>query len=253
MMDKPERIAKVIARSGLCSRREAERWIESGRVQVNGETLDSAVLTVTPQDEIHVDGKPISGKEPTKLWLFHKPRGVVTTHDDPEGRPTLFDLIRYKAKSEKWNLPDHLISVGRLDLMSEGLILLTNDGELSRILEHPQSEIPRTYDVRVLGDISSEKYADMKNGLIIEGTYYGPVQYKLKKSVGSKSRPEQWIQMTLKEGKNREIRRIIDHLGGRVTRLVRLSYGPFSLEGLKESTLKEAKFSEFEPFLKRES
>ncbi len=251
MTEKSERIAKVIARSGLCSRREAERWIEAGRVNLNGQALESAACTVTDSDTILVDDKPLLPKVPTRLWLFHKPRGIVTTHDDPEGRPTLFELIKHKAKSQNWNLPDHLISIGRLDLMSEGLILLTNDGELSRILEHPSSEIQRMYEVRVQGHIPPEAYADMENGLLVEGVYYGPITYELGNQVGCQDYPEQWVRMILKEGKNREIRRVVDYLGGRVTRLIRQSYGPFKLGDLQESDLQEVKFSDFAPILQK--
>ena len=239
---KPERIAKVIARSGLCSRRDAERWIESGRVQVNGETLTTPAHTVTEQDQILVDGNPLSKPQQTRLWAFHKPRGVITTHYDPEGRPTLFEILPP-------NLPDHIISVGRLDLMSEGLILLTNDGEFARKLEHPSSNVQRTYRVRVYGDLGEQDYGRLRNGISFDGIDYGPVSVEIK----THKRPEHWVEMTLHEGKNREIRRIVDHLGGRVTRLVRTSYGPFHLGKLEEGELREIDLSHYKAFVSKVS
>lgn len=237
-----ERIAKVIARSGFCSRREAERYIEAGRVVVNKQKLTTPAVLVSESDEILIDGKPLIQKPTTRLWVYHKPRGVITTHNDPEGRPTLFDTLPQNA-----NLPQHIISVGRLDVMSEGLILLTNDGELARKLEHPSSQIPRTYRVRVYGQISKETYTSLKRGISISGIQYGSINVVEKTT----KRPEHWIEMTLTEGKNREIRRIIDHLGGRVTRLVRTSYGPFHLGKLQEGQLSELSVEKFSTFLKR--
>ncbi len=234
-----ERIAKVIARSGLCSRREAERWIEAGRVELNGQLQTTPAVTVTKSDRIVIDGNPLPQQESTRLWVFHKPRGVITTHNDPEGRTTLFEILPE-------TLPDHVVSVGRLDYMSEGLILLTNDGELARFLEHPSSQIPRTYRVRVYGNITEETYLSLKTGISFDGTDYGPIQVAFK----THKRPEHWIEMTLKEGKNREIRRIIDHLGGRVTRLQRTSYGPFHLSRMAEGEIREVPKAMLEKLLK---
>lgn len=235
---KGERLAKVIARAGVCSRREAERWVEEGRVRLNGEVLKSPAVVVGPQDRIEVDGKLLPQKQATRLWAFHKPRGVVTTHSDPEGRPTLFDLLPK-------DLPDHIISVGRLDLMSEGLILLTNDGEFARKLEHPSSQIPRTYQVRVFGEMDPQGLAQLERGVSVNGVDYGPIAWKM----GPKKGHNHWIQMTLHEGKNREIRKIVDHLGGRVNRLIRVSYGPFQLGDLELGEGREIPYQEFCSFL----
>lgn len=167
--------------------------------------------------------------------MFHKPRGVVTTHYDPEGRETLFDLLPR-------HLPDHIISVGRLDLMSEGLILLTNDGELARKLEHPSSNIPRTYHVRIYGELDPAGLKQIEAGISIDGVDYGPIEW----SYGPQKGQNHWIEMILTEGKNREIRRIIDHIGGRVNRLIRMSYGPFDLGDLPPEELREIPKADFE-------
>ncbi len=235
---KPERIAKIIARAGVCSRREAERWIQEGRVSLNGTVLETPATTVLPTDKIDIDGKTLPQQEPTRLWAFHKPRGIVTTHDDPEGRETLFDILPR-------GLPKHIISVGRLDLMSEGLILLTNNGELARKLEHPSSHIPRTYHVRVYGEMDSKELKKLAMGISVNGVDYGPIQWKF----GPKKGLNQWIEMTLHEGKNREIRKIVDHLGARVNRLVRVSYGPFELGNLDIAEAEEIPAKKFKHLL----
>lgn len=231
--EKPERLAKVMARSGVCSRREAERCIADGRVQVNDERVDTPATLVVPTDIIEVDGRLLPKKEKTRMWIFHKPRGVVTTHFDPEGRETLFDLLPR-------HLPDHVISVGRLDLMSEGLILLTNDGELARQLEHPSSEIPRIYQVRIFGHLDPQGLDQLTKGISVNGVDYGPIQWRQ----GPRKGDNQWLEMTLTEGKNREIRKVIDHIGGRVNRLIRVAYGPFQLGDLEIGKLKEIPPSE---------
>ncbi|MCB1532768.1 MAG: rRNA pseudouridine synthase [Alphaproteobacteria bacterium] len=222
-----ERIAKRIARAGLCSRREAERWIEAGRVVVNGEKLSSAACVVTDSDEIMVDGKALAGKSRTRLFLYHKPAGLVTSHKDEQGRATVFD-----------KLPGHLprvISVGRLDLNTEGLLLLTNDGELSRYLELPATGWSRKYRVRVHGRVDEKKLAALKTGITIEGIKYKSILASLDSVQGANS----WITVTLREGKNREIRRVMEHLGLQVTRLMRLSYGPFMLGKLERGAVEE--------------
>lgn len=235
---KPERIAKVIARAGVCSRREAERWIQEGRVSLNGIVLDTPATTVLPSDQIDIDGKRLPQHDSTRLWACHKPRGIVTTHFDPGGRETLFEILPR-------DLPPHIISVGRLDLMSEGLILLTNDGELARKLEHPSSNIPRTYHVRIYGEMNSQEMTKLATGISVNDVDYGPIQWKF----GPQKGHNQWIEMTLYEGKNREIRKIVDHLGGRVNRLVRVSYGPFKLGALEIAEVEEIPIEKFQHFL----
>lgn len=222
-----ERIAKRIARAGLCSRREAEQWITAGIVKVNGKVVASPALNVTEQDVISVDGQVLEVKEPTRMWLYHKPAGLMTTHKDPEGRPTVF------ASLPK-NMP-RVISVGRLDLNSEGLLLLTNDGELARKLELPSNGWIRKYRVRVYGDITPAMLAQMKKGVVAEGVNYGSVEAV----VDSKQGGNTWLTVALKEGKNREIRKIFEHFNCKVSRLLRISYGPFQLGKLERGEVKE--------------
>ncbi|MBO0765115.1 MAG: rRNA pseudouridine synthase [Hyphomicrobiaceae bacterium] len=215
------RIAKVVARAGLCSRREAERWITQGRVSVNGEVLASPARDVVAGDRILVDGKELPAPEPPRLWRYHKPRGLVTTHADPQGRPTVFDA-----------LPEHLprvVSVGRLDVNTEGLLLLTNDGALARHLELPATGWLRRYRVRAHGTVTQEALDPLKEGVEIGGVRYGPVEATLDKVQGSNV----WLTVALREGKNREVRTILDHLGLKVTRLIRVSFGPFQLRDLE--------------------
>lgn len=223
--EQPQRIAKVIARAGLCSRREAERWIEAGRVTVDGETLTTPAVTVTGKSRIIVDGTPLSGPAPMQLWRYHKPTGVVTTDRDPEGRPTVFDKLPA-------DLP-RVLAVGRLDLTSEGLLLLTNDGELKRKLEHPSTGWARRYRVRVHGRVTDAALAKLAKGITVDGMRYGPIQAELDSAPGANA----WLTMTLREGKNREIRRVCEHLGWTVNRLIRVSYGPFQLGQLKRGAV----------------
>ncbi len=217
----PERIAKVMARAGLCSRREAERWIAAGRVAVNGKILTTPAVTVTDNDLIAVDNEPIPGRAATRLWRYHKPPGLVTTHKDPQGRETVFAKIPAAL--------GRVISVGRLDLTSEGLLLLTNDGELARKLEHPSTGWTRRYRVRVHGAVDEKKLAGLKRGVRVEGVSYGPIEATLDSSKGSNS----WLSVSIREGKNREIRNVMEHLGLTVTRLIRTAYGPFQLGNLR--------------------
>lgn len=222
-----ERIAKRLARAGLCSRREAERWITEGRVTVNGKKLDSPALTVTSQDAIIVDGHPLPDAERPRLWRYHKPAGLVTTHKDPQGRSTVFD-----------HLPDDLprvISVGRLDLNSEGLLLLTNDGGLARQLELPSTGWVRRYRVRVHGDVDEIKLQGLEKGVEVEGVKYGPIKAVMDRRQGSNA----WLTLSLQEGKNREIRRVMEHMGWPVTRLIRIAYGPFQLGTLEVAKAEE--------------
>lgn len=224
-----ERIAKVMARAGLCSRREAESWITAGRVSVNGKVLSTPACVVTDRDDIVVDGNPLPKKETTRLFLHHKPAGLVTTNKDERGRDTVFD-----------KLPDGLprvVSVGRLDLNTEGLLLLTNDGELARYLELPATGWVRVYRVRAHGNVTQERLDKLKNGLTYEGVKYGPIIATLEKPQGSNV----WLNVSLTEGKNREIRNVMEALGLKVNRLIRLSYGPFQLGKLPVGSVLEIK------------
>ncbi|MBX9697182.1 MAG: rRNA pseudouridine synthase [Alphaproteobacteria bacterium] len=216
-----DKIAKILATHGLCSRREAERWIEAGRVSVGGIALLDCSVRVKDLDQVRVDGNPLPSKPETRLWLYYKPVGIITSHKDPEGRPTLFDQVR--------DLGDHIISVGRLDLTSEGLILLTNQGELARTLELPSTRIKRTYRVRLFGQLTPPMLEIIDRGLEIDGVHYQGASVSVDRTENS----YQWITMTLAEGKNREIRRIIEHFGGQVTRLIRTHYGPFCLNEME--------------------
>lgn len=222
-----EKIAKVLARAGLCSRREAERWIEAGRVEIDNKTISTPALRVTDIEGITVDGKPLPQTEETRLWRYHKPTGLVTTHKDPEGRPTVFE----KMPPE---LP-RVISVGRLDLNSEGLLLLTNDGELARSLELPERGWTRRYRVRVHGTVDEEALRKLRKGVRVGDIRYGPIQARLEKVQGANA----WLQVALEEGKNREIRRVMEHLGLQVTRLIRTAYGPFQLGSLDRGQVAE--------------
>jgi 23S rRNA pseudouridine2605 synthase len=224
-----ERIAKVMARAGLCSRREAETWILAGRVAVNGETLTSPAFTVSPRDRIVVDGKPLPVRERTRLFLYHKPKGLVTTNRDERERATVFAA-----------LPKHLprvVSVGRLDINSEGLLLLTNDGGLKRILELPETGWQRRYRVRANGRVTQEALDRLKDGIRVDGIEYGPIKAVLDRTQGANS----WLTMTLREGKNREVRNVLRALGLTVNRLIRISYGPFQLGELKSGEAEEVK------------
>ncbi len=214
------RIAKLIARAGLCSRREAERWIEAGRVALDGKVLKSAAIAVPETARITVDGKPLPAREPARLWRYHKPRGLVTTHRDPQGRETIFQKLPA-------DLP-RVISVGRLDLNSEGLLLLTNDGEIARYMELPATGWTRRYRARVNGAVDAKALARLANGITVEGVRYGPIEAKLDRQQGANA----WLTMSLREGKNRELRRVLEHLGWPVSRLIRLAYGPFQLGNL---------------------
>src|SRR3954466_10249819 len=222
-----ERIAKVIARAGLCSRREAEAWIAAGRVAVNGEKIASPALNVVPSDKIIVDGKPLPGAERTRPFLYHKPRGLVTTSSDPQGRPTIFGALSK-------DLP-RLISVGRLDLNTEGLLLLTNDGGLARALELPATAWLRRYRVRAHGKVTQHELDGLRDGVTVDEINYGPIEATLEREQGTNV----WITFAIREGKNREVRNVLRHLGLQVARLIRVSFGPFQLGDLAEGDVAE--------------
>jgi len=224
---RPERIAKRLSRAGICSRREAERWITDGRVTVDGAVITTPATLVTGDSDITVDGKKIGEPEQTRLWRYHKPAGVICTTNDPEGRPTVFDRLPA-------NLPRTLL-IGRLDFASEGLLLLTNDGETARRLELPETGWLRRYRVRVYGRPDEEQLAALENGVTIDGIAYGSIRAKLDRQAASNA----WITIGLREGKNREVRRVMEHLGLTVNRLIRVGFGPFLLGNLPSDSVRE--------------
>jgi 23S rRNA pseudouridine2605 synthase len=224
-----ERIAKVLSRAGLASRRDAEEMVVQGRVAVNGRVINSPALDVTVRDVVTVDGKPLPERERTRLFLYHKPRGLMTTHADPEGRRTVFD-----------NLPEglpRLISIGRLDFNTEGLLLLTNDGGLARVLELPDTGWLRRYRVRAHGEVTQAQLDELKKGIEVDGVKYGPIDAVLERDQGANV----WLVFAIREGKNREVRNVMAHLGLEVNRLIRVSYGPFQLGELAEGEVEEVK------------
>src|SRR5271163_4975387 len=224
-----QRIAKAMARAGLCSRRDAEAWIEAGRVSVNGAILESPAFNVGPDDDVRVDGEPLRAPERTRLFFFHKPRGLVTTARDPEERRTIFDALPA-------DLP-RVVAIGRLDINTEGLLLLTNDGGLARVLELPATGWLRRYRVRAHGEVLQSQLDALREGVTIEGIHYAGIEARLEREQGSNV----WIMMGLREGKNREVKRVLEYLGLAVNRLIRVSFGPFELGDLPEGEVMEVR------------
>lgn len=225
-----DRIAKVIARHGLCSRRQAEEWIGAGRVSVNGKTIESPALNVSETDKIEVDGNPLQERHGTRLWAYHKPAGRVVTENDPEGRPTIFQEL------STLGLP-RVLTVGRLDINTEGLLLLTNDGGLKRVLELPSTGWLRRYRVRAHGRTTQAQLNKLKNGITIDGIKYGSIDAQLEREQGANV----WINVALREGKNREIKIVFESMDLQVNRLIRISYGPFQLGDLAVSQVETIK------------
>ncbi len=221
------RIAKLMARSGVCSRRVAEELINQGRVTVNGEVVNSPAFNVEGNEKILLDGEKLPKQENTRVWLYYKPTGLVTTHKDEHGRPTVFEHLPP-------NMP-RVISIGRLDLNSEGLLLLTNNGELSRKLELPSNGWVRRYKVRVFGEVIPDKLKSLQKGINVDGVEYGAIKAEIESKQGANT----WLMVALTEGKNREIRKVMKHMGLEVSRLIRLSYGPFQLGSLQKGEARE--------------
>jgi len=225
MSAEPERIAKVLARAGVASRRNAEKLIAEGRVALDGEVITSPATKVAPGQRLTVNGKAIQDKLPSALWRYHKPAGLITTHRDPEGRKTVFDTLPREI--------GRVVSVGRLDVNSEGLLLLTNDGVLARALELPATGWVRRYRVRVFGKPKPADLAALKGGITVAGVRYGPMEAAIDSAKGDNA----WLTVALAEGKNREVRRVLEHLGFKVNRLIRVAYGPFQLGRLERGAI----------------
>jgi len=240
--DRPEgeRIAKLLARAGVASRREVERMIGEGRVALNGVKLDTPATILPHLRGVTVDGKPVAAAEPTRLFRFHKPPGLITAERDPGGRPTIYTALRNALPAGA----PRLMPVGRLDFNTEGLLLLTNDGGFKRELELPATGVPRTYRARTFGTVSQAQLEGLMDGIEIEGVRYGPIDANLERSTGR----NQWVELTLTEGKNREVRRVLEHLGLEVSRLLRTSYGPFLLGDLPRGAAVEVRKEELERF-----
>ena len=237
-----ERIAKYLSRAGMCSRREAEALIEEGRIRVDGEIITNPATHVSDANVIKIDnGKRVGKKQPPRLFLFHKPVGLITTTNDPQGRPTVFDVMPR-------TMP-RVLSVGRLDLNTEGLLLMTNDGALKRYLEMPDTGWVRTYRVRVMGAVYEDRLQRVRRGITIDGIKYGQMTVELEKEQTSANT---WLKLSLTEGKNREVRKVLDAIGLRVNRLVRVSYGPFKLGKIKRGEIIEIKSDIVKSYLPKE-
>ncbi len=237
-----DRIAKLLARAGVASRREVERMIEEGRVKLNDEVVTTPATLLKNLRGVSVDGKMVAAAAPTRLFRFHKPAGLITAERDPAGRSTIYDALRNALPPGT----PRMIPVGRLDLSTEGLLLVTNDGELKRAMELPSSGIPRTYRARTFGDISQDRLEQLSEGIEIDGIRYGSINANLERSAGR----NKWVEMTLTEGKNREVRRVLEHLGLEVSRLLRTRYGPFELADIPRGMAEEVPQVQVERFRK---
>ena len=240
---KGERIAKLLARAGVASRREVERMIADGRIAIEGKTLDTPNTVLEHLRGVTVDGKPVTKPEPTRLFAFHKPSGLITAERDPRGRPTIYTALRNALPKDA----GRVIPVGRLDFTTEGLLMLTNDGELKRAMELPSSGIPRTYRARAFGDVTQAQLDELIEGVEIDGIRYGRIEADLERGSGK----NRWVEMTLTEGKNREVRRVLEHLGLQVNRLLRTAYGPFELADLPRGQAVEIRQADVERFRKQ--
>ena len=238
-----DRIAKLLARAGIASRREIERMIEAGRVSLNGKVLDTPAVKLDSLKGVTVDGKPVGEAEDTRLFAFHKPSGLLTAERDPKGRPTIYTALRNALPKDA----GRVMPVGRLDFNTEGLLLLTNDGEMKRSMELPSTGVPRTYRARAFGEITQTQLDELIEGIEIDGIRYGQIEANLERGSGR----NRWIEMTLREGKNREVRRVLEHLGLEVNRLLRIGYGPFHLGDLPRGQAVELKRGDVQAF-KRE-
>ncbi len=245
--DRPEgdRIAKLLARAGIASRREIERMIAEGRVTIEGKPVATPATFLTSLRGVSVDGKPVAAPEPALLYAFHKPTGLITAERDPAGRSTIYDAL---VNALPPGTP-RMMPIGRLDLNTEGLLLLTNDGALKRLMELPSSGIPRTYRARAFGDVSQTQLEALAEGVEIEGMRYGSINANLERSAGGSGGRNQWIEMTITEGKNREVRRVLEYLGLTVSRLIRTAYGPFTLGDLPRGAAARIRKQDLERFL----
>lgn len=237
-----DRIAKLLARAGVASRRDVERMIADGRVALDGKVLDTPAVKLANLKGVTVDGKPIAHAEPSRLFAFHKPSGLITAERDPRNRPTIYTALRNALPRGT----PRLMPVGRLDFNTEGLLLMTNDGELKRAMELPSSGIPRTYRARAFGEVTQAMLDDLMEGVEIDGVRYGKIEADLERSSGR----NRWIVMTLTEGKNREVRNVLEHLGLQVSRLLRTAYGPFQLADLPRGQAVEIRQVDVERFRK---
>lgn len=237
-----ERIAKLLARAGVASRRDAERMIAEGRVKLGEDVIETPATVLPNLRGVTVDGQPVKAPEATRLYAFHKPSGLITAERDPAGRPTIYTALRNALPPGT----GRVIPIGRLDFNTEGLLLLTNDGELKRLLELPSTQVPRTYRARAFGDITQPQLEELIEGIEIDGIRYGRIDANMERRTGR----NQWIEMTITEGKNREVRRILEHLGLEVSRLIRVGYGPFALGDLPKGSAAEIPAKELEKFRK---